>query len=542
MRVTTAKRARLEPPAFPNAYAGYRLGRSGGGGAAGVDRRQAAASGPARSGGGSGGGGSVLTPRGLFEEYICKRRPVVLQGAGGVGGVGVDPAWKGSRRWTDAHLKRVAGGDAIRAERRCGEGDGAPFGKGAYARMAFGAFVDMVARGDTRHYMTTQDPVEDATTGQLNVLANPCASLFRHGDFPLRPAIAGNLIPATINMWFGNSAHGSSSGLHHDFHDNLYVLLRGRKRFRLYSPADAHCMYTAGAVETVHENGLIRYQGGPETFADGSTAGMRALSAANARRGRAELELEAAERDAAAGVSGAAERLERAEAEMDEALDAVMEAEMGEEGGDGFDIEEDEEDEDDEDDEDEEVEDEEEVEEELEQERGGEVEQGEQRKEAVRARAGAETTSGTSEEGSAKDTDDTPANFSRVDPDALSLSSDGTRVLLQERWPKMMGAACAVVELEAGDVLYLPAGWFHEVTSMSDGAAGKKGGVDDVDGECGASSSAPSGTGPERSDARSHLAFNYWFHPPDGDDFERPYSCDFWPQDWKRKEGGFANA
>ena len=28
----------------------------------------------------------------------------------------------------------------------------------------------------------------------------------------------------------------SSSGLHHDFHDNLYILLRGRKRFHLWSP------------------------------------------------------------------------------------------------------------------------------------------------------------------------------------------------------------------------------------------------------------------------------------------------------------------
>ena len=36
------------------------------------------------------------------------------------------------------------------------------------------------------------------------------------------------------------SAEGSSSGLHHDFHDNLYILLRGQKRFRLFSPADAH--------------------------------------------------------------------------------------------------------------------------------------------------------------------------------------------------------------------------------------------------------------------------------------------------------------
>lgn len=80
-----------------------------------------------------------------------------------------------------------------------------------------------------------------------------------------RPALVGSLVPATCelatallslhfiailagilppllklpcsacadNVWIGSSADGSSSGLHHDFHDNLYSLLRGRKRFRL---------------------------------------------------------------------------------------------------------------------------------------------------------------------------------------------------------------------------------------------------------------------------------------------------------------------
>ena len=45
--------------------------------------------------------------------------------------------------------------------------------------------------------------------------------------------------------------------------------------------------------------------------------------------------------------------------------------------------------------------------------------------------------------------------------------------------------AAQEVELEAGQMLYLPAGWFHEVTSFSE---------------------APSQT---------HLALNYWFQPPD---------------------------
>ena len=59
-----------------------------------------------------------------------------------------------------------------------------------------------------------------------------------------------------------------SSGLHHDYHDNLYVLLRGSKKITLYSPAYAEKMYTVGEISRVHPNGRINYVG-QETLADG---------------------------------------------------------------------------------------------------------------------------------------------------------------------------------------------------------------------------------------------------------------------------------
>eukprot|EP00658_Telonema_sp_P-2_P033561 TRINITY_DN24602_c0_g1_i1.p2 TRINITY_DN24602_c0_g1~~TRINITY_DN24602_c0_g1_i1.p2 ORF type:complete len:107 (-),score=27.54 TRINITY_DN24602_c0_g1_i1:408-728(-) len=65
----------------------------------------------------------------------------------------------------------------------------------------------------------------------------------------------------------GNSVEGTSSGLHHDFHDNLYVLLRGKKQFTLYPPSDAHDLYTEGQVVEIHPNGLITYE--PRTSSDG---------------------------------------------------------------------------------------------------------------------------------------------------------------------------------------------------------------------------------------------------------------------------------
>ena len=67
-----------------------------------------------------------------------------------------------------------------------------------------------------------------------------------------------------------------------------------------------------------------------------------------------------------------------------------------------------------------------------------------------------------------------------------------------------------------GEVLYLPAGWFHEVTSLN--------GDDDV-----------------HSDTPSvHMALNYWFHPPDNLDpvngHRKPYLRPFWPDMWKRQQ------
>lgn len=56
-------------------------------------------------------------------------------------------------------------------------------------------------------------------------------------------------------------------------------------------------------------------------------------------------------------------------------------------------------------------------------------------------------------------------------------------------------------------MLYLPAGWFHEVSSFGS----------------------------------DHMAFNYWLHPPDNLDpgpkgFEQPYRSDYWPCLWRDRE------
>ncbi len=57
-------------------------------------------------------------------------------------------------------------------------------------------------------------------------------------------------------------------------------------------------------------------------------------------------------------------------------------------------------------------------------------------------------------------------------------------------------------------MLYLPASWFHEVTSYGD----------------------------QSSEGLGHLAFNYWVHPPSTSDFDAPYTDDFWMDRWEQAQ------
>lgn len=80
---------------------------------------------------------------------------------------------------------------------------------------------------------------------------------------------------------------------------------------------------------------------------------------------------------------------------------------------------------------------------------------------------------------------------------------------IQEQFPLFPGLhAAAEVTLTGGQMLFLPAGWFHEVTSFT------------------------------AADSDTHVALNYWFHPPDtgaAGTLAHPYSSDFWPSLWNAR-------
>mmetsp|Transcript_7593 Transcript_7593/g.11337 ORF Transcript_7593/g.11337 Transcript_7593/m.11337 type:complete len:385 (+) Transcript_7593:327-1481(+) len=363
--------------------------------------------------------------------------------------------------------------------------------------MKFSEFLDSIESGNENLYLTTQE-LEYDCEGRPALHSPPTSQLL--SDIPIPVPLLDTLIISNINIWFGSSTSFVTSGLHHDFHDNLYLVLRGEKRLRLYSPCYASNMYTIGNIVKVHENGRINYEG-QLTTADGCD-----LQAEQALLASLRLEDIARRQQQQMKPEGEGQSHEEDEEEMDQALQALLEAETagnddeedGEEEGDGSESEE-------------------------EEKEGEHAEVAALRRVLTNTQDHQSHTTSSNNNNKRKhaDTDSNrlrvtaqPSNFSRVDP-ALDP------VHLQSRFPLFSQCVCAEVTLKAGQALYLPAGWFHEVQSRN----------------------ATDG---------SHLALNYWFHPPSHpihttttahnstnstdttnhcSDYKQPYSSSFWARD-----------
>lgn len=342
----------------------------------------------------------------------------------------------------------IQGKSKVQVEVRDGSHDA--FGHGRKQTSTFADVVRKISAGDARFYLTTQEPPL-GPDGYPEIWASPVSLLA--ADLPLRPKLFGDLVPQSINIWMGCAPQGASSGLHHDYHDNLYVLLRGRKRFRLYPPSMAPLMATQGNLVGIYPNGRIVYENQGDILPDGSDA--KEVKAWR-KKWKAEKELAEAEEAVARGDKGAKARLEVAERALDHVLESALDDE--------FDIMHDD---------------------------------FEELDEANKPSSALDSNSNNKE----------PESFSKID---LSLPMSQ----LRKKFPSFPGVDAALeCEVRAGESLYLPAGWFHEVTSWDLG------------------------------DSRGHLALNYWFHPPDnfgeGGGLAKPYKSEYWPELWASRESRF---
>ena len=405
---------------------------------------------------------SCIDPIDFYSKYIKNRIPCKF-----INHIN-DTTWKGYQ-WTNSYLKDKVNDDvSVRIEKRETSND--RYGKGNERIMKFSEFLHQLNNEDDTLYLTTQD-LEYDDEGRPSLYSNPVKQLI--GDFPLRPKLMGNLIPQNYNIWMGYSKVPSSSGLHHDFHDNLYILLRGEKHISLFPPTTATDMYTVGEIVKIYENGRINYAG-QLTNEDGSDPNVeKAL--------KASLALEKA------GDDDDSEEMERA---LEDALDAEIE-------GDDDDFDDENEDDDNEDDEADYI-DPSILPEYLKAESS--ITGKRKQQESADPLQKKSKSNGASKE---------PCNFSKVD---TSLPDKE----LKKHFPNYINALKTKIEVtvSAGEMLYIPAGWFHEVKSMS--------------------SENPS------KDLPGHMAFNYWFHPPSVQSqnkeetisFDKPYRSDFWSNDY----------
>ena len=371
-----------------------------------------------------------LDPKELWERYIADRRPVVLHGL-------PSDLQHLTELWSDGYLAHTAGECTVKVEHRMGHYDS--YGQGKKKSMSFKEFLESYRNEEL--YLTTQKSAH-GPDGQPDLIAPPITSLSK--DLPLVPTLAGFLVPQSINIWMGSTQLGTSSGLHHDFHDNFYVLLRGRKMFLLHPPLEACSMYTHGKLQKTYPNGRIVYKSqGKHVQSDGS----HALDVKQWRAQRcAEQAIAEAEEAVQQGQDGGEARLQRAEEILDDVLEnALMREDFEEDMSD-----------------------------------------------------------------QEEETAPPPPSFSKVN---TSLPRDRIRKL----FPKYPGKEAGItLEVRAGEMLYLPCGWFHEVTSYNDDDGG--GGLEK---------------------ASSHLALNYWFHPPDNlspNHFHTPYTSEYWPEFWRERK------
>jgi len=103
-----------------------------------------------------------------------------------------------------------------------------------------------------------------------------------------------------------------------------------------------------------------------------------------------------------------------------------------------------------------------------------------------------------------------PGNsFSTISPAVLNDKDK-----LDKDFPDIVNCPSCEIELRAGQCLFLPSGWFHEVTSFSETGRKQKQASQDYDQDSGLSG--------------CHVAANYWFYPPDNlTNYYYPYQAEY---------------
>ena len=370
----------------------------------------------------------------FYEKFVSQRKPCVIQGHFGPETDSVGPPWT----LTKNMLLEAAENELVQVERRLSADES--FGQARTQErqevMTLGGFLNLSKEVASMYYLSTQ--TDNSSDDVLTHISTPCKQLMQQGRIPSRLLVAGNLVLHSCHLWMGVAA--ASSGLHHDFHDNIYVLLKGAKKFRLYSPDSAQHMYVHGKIDFIHANGLLSYQG-RETRQDGVPWSLIHQDKDN-QKDQSSNDDDDKEEDE--------EEDEEEEIVFGKGADYAStddEVDWDEMGTDDFD-----------------------------------------------KLVESESATKDSDSDSENENDNPPPSFSRITPQQLY----GDPKQLTKMYPDFATCPSVTIELKAGQTLFLPAGWFHEVSSSAN------------------------------SSDLCHMAINYWYYPPDNlSSFEKPYQDDY---------------
>jgi len=179
----------------------------------------------------------------FYRDYYIPRRPLIISTDSFA-----ELGWQ-TGRWSNDYLLYKAGSQDVMVLHRDDASNFAPE-HARYRPMRFHEFMAsvMAAPGGNRDlYLNLQHD---------RVMEPPLLQLI--GDFNI-PVYFKDLALRCVNLWMGNSSDSITTPLHHDFNDNLYAVVEGRKHFVLFPPEQAPNLYPQGDLQGVEANGYIRY-------------------------------------------------------------------------------------------------------------------------------------------------------------------------------------------------------------------------------------------------------------------------------------------
>ena len=180
-----------------------------------------------------------LSPYCFLRDYVAASRPVILRLADGGDAAAVDAFFEAA----DVSIAATPDGRAD-AIHRGAHSDGRP--RLACPEVRRGAPTDVDEEGEDVLYVSDQD-------GSLSQFPELARRVAARKDWPLPPAYlrafaeSGRAKADAVNVWYGGNASVTSAHRDRAF-ENLYLVLKGAKRFLLLPPTSPAWLPVASCV------------------------------------------------------------------------------------------------------------------------------------------------------------------------------------------------------------------------------------------------------------------------------------------------------